>query len=42
MEISSGQPNVMVGGNDAFGGNGLMFLSLMAMMGDIPAKKDIN
>lgn len=22
MEITSGQPNVMVGGGDAFGGNG--------------------
>lgn len=33
MEISSGQPNIMVGGNDAFGGNGLMFLAFLAMMG---------
>lgn len=33
MEITSGQPNVMVGGNDAFGGNGLMFLAFLAMMG---------
>lgn len=33
MEITSGQPNVMVGGGDAFGGNGLMFLAFLAMMG---------
>lgn len=33
MEISSGQPNVTVGGGDSFGGNGLMFLAFLAMMG---------
>ncbi|MBD5398442.1 hypothetical protein HDR60_02970 [bacterium] len=37
MEISSGQPNIMLGngyGNgDCFGGNGLMFLAFLAMMG---------
>lgn len=35
MEISSGQPNIMLGGGngDCFGGNGLMFLAFLAMMG---------
>ena len=37
MEITSGQPNINVGGGygygDGFGGNGLMFLAFLAMMG---------
>lgn len=33
MEITSGQPNVTVGGGDAFGGNGIMFLAFLAMLG---------
>lgn len=33
MEITSGQPNVMVGGGDMGGNWGIMFLAFLAMMG---------
>ena len=33
MEITSGQPNVMVGGGDMGGSWGIMFLAFLAMMG---------
>lgn len=33
MEISSGQPNVTVGGNGMGGDWGIMFLAFLAMMG---------